>query len=78
MTLRIINEDELNPPQEDEAEVALSYLLRLMAAYQEKNKAAPYKVYVSDTEELQSMIMYAASTIGLKFDRTAKPKTYLE
>ena len=36
-----------------------------------------FELYVSDDNELQSVLMYSADILGLKYDRTQK-KTYLE
>jgi hypothetical protein len=61
---------------EEEIDIAVNMITSLLREYL-KHKTSPSRIYVSDYEELQSIIMYVAPTFGLEYARTSK-KTYLE
>jgi hypothetical protein len=68
---------ELNA-SEDDFQIAIDRIKILYDIHMEIYDKRPTKIFVSDTDELQSYIMWAASTFGLTHERTEKIKTYIE
>ena len=62
---------------DEEFELGMDHLIWMITKFQEAHGREPTKLYVSDDNELQSVLMYSANTLGLEYDRTQK-KTYLE
>lgn len=72
----IVNDDE-NLTQDQDLDTAMAYISDKVAGYECRTGVSAAKVYVSDEEELQSYMMYAAQLLGIKYERTHK-KTYVE
>ena len=70
MTYKIVNKDYFQV--HDEQEEAWKILADILDKNPNKTK-----LFVSDTEELQSYIMWLGMKMGLKVERTNK-KTYME
>ena len=70
MTYKIVNKDYFQV--HDEQEEAWKILAEILDKNPNKTK-----LFVSDTEELQSYIMWLGMKTGLKVERTNK-KTYME
>tara|TARA_R110000744_G_scaffold305086_1_gene413446 strand:- start:338 stop:598 length:261 start_codon:yes stop_codon:yes gene_type:complete len=62
---------------DDEFEIVMDHLIVMVSEFQLMHGREPTKIYVSDDNEVQSVMMYSADTLGLEYDRTEK-KTYLE
>ncbi len=69
--------DQKEDVHELEVDVATMTIGALMTAWGKNNSSPPKKIWVSDNEELQSIIMLIASAFGLEYGRTQK-QTYLE
>ena len=70
-------EEFLTLEVDEEFELGMDHLIWMITKFQEAHGREPTTLYVSDDNELQSVLMYSADTLGLKYDRTQK-KTYLE
>lgn len=77
--LRVITEDELFIEQsmQDEFNIATKYIVNLLEVFKRTHNKTAKKIYISDDEELQSIMMWVIDSLGLTFERTGK-KTYLE
>jgi hypothetical protein len=63
---------------DDEMKVAELKLWALIEKYQEDNEGqGPNIIYISDDEELQSLMMWECVQQGWDYDRTTKP-TYAD
>lgn len=62
---------------DEEFEIVMDHLILMVAEFQLMHGRDPTTLYVSDRNEVQSVMMYSANALGLKYDRTEK-KTYLE
>ena len=76
-TLAEAYEEFLTLEVDEEFELGMDHLIWMITKFQEAHGREPTKLYVSDDNELQSVLMYSANTLGLEYDRTQK-KTYLE
>lgn len=64
--------------QDDEQAQAFMQIELMIKAFIEKEKRKPTKAHLSDYDELQSWLAWAAMLQGLKWVRTHKNKNYLE
>ena len=62
---------------EQEVQTSTHIITNLLAGWLSKNANRPEKIWVSDNDELQSIIMFVAPLFGLKYGRTQK-QTYIE
>jgi len=62
---------------EQEVQISTHIITDLLAGWIGKNANRPEKIWVSDNDELQSIIMFVAPLFGLKYGRTQK-QTYIE
>ena len=62
---------------EQEIQATTRVITNLLAGWLGKNASRPKKIWVSDNDELQSIIMFVAPLFGLKYGRTQK-QTYIE
>tara|TARA_R110000772_G_scaffold108163_1_gene210974 strand:+ start:242 stop:451 length:210 start_codon:yes stop_codon:yes gene_type:complete len=62
---------------EQEVQTSTHIITNLLARWLSKNANRPEKIWVSDNDELQSIIMFVAPLFGLKYGRTQK-QTYIE
>jgi len=62
---------------EQEVQISTHIITDLLAGWIGKNANRPEKIWVSDNDELQSIIMLVAPFFGLKYGRTPK-QTYIE
>ena len=62
---------------EQEVQTSTHIITNLLAGWIGKNANRPKKIWVSDNDELQSIIMFVAPLFGLKYGRTPK-QTYIE
>ena len=62
---------------EQEIQASTRVITNLLAGWLGKNASRPEKIWVSDNDELQSIIMFVAPLFGLKYGRTPK-QTYIE
>ena len=62
---------------EQEVQISTHIITDLLAGWIGKNANRPKKIWISDNDELQSIIMFVAPLFGLKYGRTPK-QTYIE
>lgn len=74
--LRVVD-DEVNNTHEEELDIAIAIVVELVHKFTAATGLKPTKIHVSDDDELQSFIMYAANICGIQYERTHK-KTYVE
>ena len=67
-------EDEIH---EQEVLYSTNIISKLLAGWTDNHATRPKKIWVSDDDELQSIIMFVAPLFGLKYGRTQK-QTYIE
>ena len=67
-------EDEIH---EQEVLYSTNIISKLLAGWAGNRATRPKKIWVSDDDELQSIIMFVAPLFGLKYGRTPK-QTYIE
>ena len=74
MNIYVAERDEIH---EQEVQTSTHIITKLLAGWIGKNANRPRTIWVSDNDELQSIIMLVAPLFGLKYGRT-QTQTHLE